>query len=526
MKMQSLPVELLNAVLSQLDASSRLQVFRTSKLLATALLRICPRIKLTYPTPHDIIGQHLRELAPFLTEVLRSRQQPKLNLTLQPVAVPTDAMWDYWSAEPAAAVVADAARLVAMMLKAVPLCGAVDSLAISWHYDLDFPWEPEFSAALAASFPSLTSLTLQKCSMSIGHLANAINPLLLPRLLHLDLVYASITQQGLPGRSPFIGSRLQTLSLYGIFDVHQFLSGLLPLPATLTQLEVTDVYEEPWDWVRLAAAVSSLTQLQQLRLTDAYRAWHKGGPGPMALLSALAHLPSLHTLVMDEIVVGQEQLDALLALTQITSLEVPAFSGLTSSRASADCSWRQLKAHTMDWVTAAYLPLHSLTHPLWLHRLVGDVKEPSIEVLAAAELNLCERNKAGLVLDDNITLSKATVDMLTEQYLSHSRHTAQQLTHPTMASSSSFEGHITPGWQGSSTGQGGQQGSAAGGHALMQRVGRCVKAVRIRWQGPGAKLMSTANRQALPVLFPFALLPDISRTLHGCVPSLLPHTAS
>ncbi|KAJ9532573.1 hypothetical protein QJQ45_010686 [Haematococcus lacustris] len=526
MKMQSLPVELLNAVLSQLDASSRLQVFRTSKLLATALLRICPRIKLTYPTPHDFIGQHLRELAPFLTEVLRSRQQPKLHLTLQPVAVPTDAMWDYWRAEPAAAVVADAARLVAMMLKAVPLCGAVDSLTISWHYDLDFPWEPEFSAALAASFPSLTSLTLQKCSMSIGHLANAINPLLLPRLLHLDLEYASITHEGQPGSSPFIGSRLHTLSLYGIFDVHQFLSGLLPLPATLTQLEVTDVTEEQWDWVRLAAAVSSLTELQQLRLTDENKGLYESGPGPMALLSALAHLPSLHTLVMDDYVVGQEQLDALLALTQITRLEVYGFSGLTSSRASAACSWRQLKAHTMDWVTAAYLPLHSLTHPLWLHRLVGDVKEPSIEVLAAAELNLCERNKAGLVLDDNITLSKATVDMLTEQYLSHSRHTAQQLTHPTMASSSSFEGHITPGGQGSSTGQGGQQGSAAGGHALMQRVGRSVKAVRIRWQGPGAKLMSTANRQALPVLFPFALLPYMSRTPHGWVPSLLPHTAS
>ncbi|KAJ9532163.1 hypothetical protein QJQ45_003926 [Haematococcus lacustris] len=502
--LHGMPPELLDAVLRQLDASSRRQVFRTSKLLATALLRVVPRIKLRYPTQHDIMGQHLRELAPFLTEVLRSRQQPKLNLTLQPVAVPTDAMWDYWSAEPAAAVVADAARLVAMMLKAVPLCGAVDSLAISWHYDLDFPWEPEFSAALAASFPSLTSLTLQKCSMSIGHLANAINPLLLPRLLHLDLVYASITQQGLPGRSPFIGSRLQTLSLYGIFDVHQFLSGLLPLPATLTQLEVTDVYEEPWDWVRLAAAVSSLTQLQQLRLTDAYRAWHKGGPGPMALLSALAHLPSLHTLEVDEYLVGQDQLDALLALTQITRLELFEFTCLTSSRASAACSWRQLDVKILDWVTATFLPLHSLTHPLHLTRLVGDIEEPSVEVPAAAELNLCERNKAGLARNVSLCLSKATVELLTEQYLTHSCRAAQQPPHPSVPSSSSPEGHITPGGPGSSTGQGGQQGSAAEAQPLMQRLGRHVKELRITTQGEA--LLSPANQQALPVLFPSAAI--------------------
>ncbi|KAJ9532565.1 hypothetical protein QJQ45_010694 [Haematococcus lacustris] len=514
--LQGLPVEVLDAVLSQLDESSRLQVFRTSKLLATALLRVLAWIKLTYPTPHDFLGPPIRELAPFLTEVLRSRQQPKLHLTLQPVAVPTDAMWEYWRAEPAAAVVADAASLVAMMLKAVPLCGAVDSLAISWHYDFDLPWEPEFSTALAASFPSLTSLTLQKCSMSIGHLANAINPLLLPRLLHLDLEYASITHEGQPGSSPFIGSRLQELCLHGVDEGaggREFLYGLLPLPPTLTQLEVINAYEEPWDWVRLAAAVSSLTQLQQLRLTDESRGWYKGGPG-LSLLPALAHLPSLHTLVVDELVVGQEQLDALLALTQITSLQVAAFSGLTSSRASAACSWRQLEVHTMDWVTAAYLPLHSLTHPLHLTQLVGymmegveegDIEEPSIEVLAQVQPNLCERNKAGLVLEWPLCLSKASVDLLTERYLSHSRRTAQQPPHPTVASSSSPEGHITPGGPGSSRGQGVQQGgSAAGAQPLMQRLGHYVEAVRITGQGLSEECLSSDNRQALAVLFPKA----------------------
>ncbi|KAJ9505855.1 hypothetical protein QJQ45_026719, partial [Haematococcus lacustris] len=509
--LHGLPPELLDAVLRQLDASSRRQVFRTSKLLATALLRVVPRIKLRYPTQHDIMGQHLRELAPFLTEVLQKRQHPKLRLTLEPASSLTDAIQRRGEAEPAAAA-ADAACLTAWTLGAVPLCGAVDCLTISWYGHLVLPWEPAFSTALAASFPSLTSLTFYEGRMSIGHLANAINPLLLSKLVHLDINGITITHKGQLGRSPFIGSRLQTLSLQDVVEVdgeRELLFGLLPLPPTLTQLAVSGSLADRWDWVRIAAAVSSLTQLQQLRLTDGKKFWYKGGPGPMALLSALAHLPSLHTLEVDEYLVGQDQLDALLALTQITRLELFEFTCLTSSRASAACSWRQLDVKILDWVTAAFLPLHSLTHPLRLQQLhltqlVGDIEEPSVEVLAAAELNLCERNKAGLARNVSFCLSKANVDLLTEQYLSHSCRAAQQPTHPTVASSSSPEGHITPGGQGSSIGQGGQQGSAAGAHPLMQRLGRNVKAVRIKEQGQSKDCLSSANQQALGVLFPNA----------------------
>ncbi|KAJ9532909.1 hypothetical protein QJQ45_011003 [Haematococcus lacustris] len=511
--LQGLPAELLDAILSQLDARSRLQVFRTSKILTTALLRVLPSIQLTYPTQHDIIGQNLRELAPFLTEVLQNRQQPKLHLTLQPASCHTDAVWE-----------TDAARLVAWMLGAVPLCGAVDSLTISWDRHSNLPWEPAFSAALASSFPSLTSLTLEQCIVSIDHLAKAIShPLLSPRLLHLDLKRVHITHEGQYGRSPFIGSRLQELFLHDVFDVHhhaepEFLYGLLPLPPTLTQLEVKGSYGDHWDWVRVTAAVSSLTQLQQLRLFDDEIEFNGSRPDFMALLLALAHLPSLHTLQMSEDVVGQEQLDALLALTQITHLSIMKFSGLTSSRASAACSWRQLEVNWMDWDSAAYLPLHSLTHPLHL-TLVEDIEKTSIEVLAAAELNMCERNKAGLVLDGNLWLRKATVDLLTEQYLSHSRPAAQQPPHPTVASSSSNsgpstslassspEGHIMAGGSGSSIGQGGQQGvlAAAGGQALMQRLGCYVKELHIRMR-QGEESLSSDAKQALAVLFPDAVI--------------------
>ncbi|KAJ9532584.1 hypothetical protein QJQ45_010681 [Haematococcus lacustris] len=377
-------------------------------------------------------------------------------------------------------------------------------------------------------------------------MANAINhPLLLPRLLHLDLPVCKVSHQGELGSPPFTGSRLQKLSLRSWVEVDgedEFLSGLLPLPPTLTQLEVQGSHAHQWDWARMAEIVSSLTQLQQLRLFDEWSEGCTTWSGYMALLPALAHLPSLQTLEMDDAAVGQEELDAFLALTQITSLKFSEFYGLTSSRASTPCSWRQLEVHRMDWVTAAFLPLHSLTHPLHLDQLVGnmmedfalgnmmeafglgnmmeDIEEPSIELLAAAELNLCESNKAGLVLDDCMFLSKATLDLLTEQYLTHSRHTAQQPTHPSVASSSSYtgpstslasssspEGHITPGVQGSSSGVGGQQGVlAAGGQVLMQRLSHCVKAVYIRVPGPGEKHMSQANQQALAVLFPTAYI--------------------
>ncbi|KAJ9532554.1 hypothetical protein QJQ45_010640 [Haematococcus lacustris] len=515
--LQGLPEELLDVVLRQLDASSRLHVFRTSKLLATALLRVAPRIQLTYPTQHDIQRDNLRKLAPFLTEVLRNRQQPKLHLTLQLADDLDKAMLRRTRQR---------ASLVARMLGAVPLCGAVDCLAIGWREDLDLPWKPVFSAALAASFPSLTSLTFrQDGRMRIGNLATVINhPLLLPRLLHLDLEDTDITAD--PGRSPFIGSRLQELSLSGwvkLDEGRQYLSALLPLPPHLTQLTVTGLVS--WDsmewehcWNTLAEAVSSLTQLQRLKLCDEYkesREEEESGPGPMALLQALAHLPSLHTLLLDDFVVGQEQLTALLALTQITRLEVYGFSGLTSSHASADCNWRRLEIWDLDWVTAAYLPLHSLTHPLHLHALESYYEEPSIELLAAAELNLCERNKAGLEVED-MWLSKATTSLLTELYLSHNRCTAQQPRHPTvassshsrlsasLASSSSPEGHITPGGPGSNIGQVDQQGSPAGGQAIMQRLGCCVKLLRITVRGLGEACRFTANQEAFKVLFPTA----------------------
>ncbi|KAL6760606.1 hypothetical protein V8C86DRAFT_1076933 [Haematococcus lacustris] len=177
------------------------------------------------------------------------------------------------------------------------------------------------------------------------------------------------------------------------------------------------------------------------------------------------------------------------AATQITCLQVHSIGCLVFSRVSAACSWRQLEVEEMDWLSAAHLPLHSLTHPLHL-ALLGGMDSVGAEVLAAAELNLCERNKAGLEVED-VWLSRDSFDLLTAQHVTRNRPAAHQAPHPTVASSSS--------------GQEGSEGSAAGGQALMQRLGCCVKKVSLNTIH-GCMKLSPANVQTFGDLFPSTFL--------------------
>ncbi|KAJ9532182.1 hypothetical protein QJQ45_003913 [Haematococcus lacustris] len=236
----------------------------------------------------------------------------------------------------------------------------------------------------------------------------------------------------------------------------------------------------------LAVAVGTLTCLQSLKFDlDDLEAGDWFLP---VLVPMLASLPSLHTLLLLQEIVHGDQVDVLLAATQITHLQVYSISCLVFSRVSAACSWRQLEVEEMDWLSAAHLPLHSLTHPLQLAQL-GGVGPVGAEVLAAAELNLCERNKAGLEVED-MWLNRGSFDLLTAQYVSRSRPAAQQPPKPTVASSSS--------------GQEGSQGSAAGGQAPMQSLGRCVKRVVLCSSHGWNEVLTPANLQAFSALFPSA----------------------
>ncbi|GFH10485.1 hypothetical protein HaLaN_05806 [Haematococcus lacustris] len=112
----------------------------------------------------------------------------------------------------------------------------------------------------------------------------------------------------------------------------------------------------------------------------------------------LQHTPSIqltHPLAVDLLEVASAEINDSGFVGSLSSLAVYSIGCLVFSRVSAACSWRQLEVEEMDWLSAAHLPLHSLTHPLQLAQL-GGVGPVGAEVLAAAELNLCERHKAGL----------------------------------------------------------------------------------------------------------------------------------
>ncbi|KAJ9505852.1 hypothetical protein QJQ45_026716 [Haematococcus lacustris] len=513
-----LPDEVLGAVLRQLrDGESRLHVFRTSKRLAIALLQHTPAIELEYPLGADgyedseengtcptAFEYRTQRLAPFLTHALLARKAP-LQLSLQPAEGLLNKLKDFYEVEEdSKAVHAVAAELASNTLGALELCPAVTHLTVTFTERVGCFWQPGHTAALTAAYPSLTSLTMKDFMTTFTQLSKLLrHPALLSQLQRLDISDLYMcgwddSEAGEPRNSPFTGLRLQQLSLgVGYWDNWPHLA---PLAPHLTQLAALSLEPDS-----LAAVVHSLTNLQHLRLrmegTDASQ---------RAVLSALAQLPSLHTLELPVTDVGQVALDQLLALTQVTFLCVRRFKDIALSRATAACSWKQLELEgwDLDWVTAAHLPLHSLTHPLQVSQLVGS-EEVGVEVLAAAELNLCEYNKAGLEVED-MPLSLSCVDLLTELYLSHchlaSSNDSGPSTSTSLPSSSSPEGHMPAEEAGSGRGLGGRQGAAAGGQALLQRLGPYVNKVTITLPvltgrvNFGRPVLSPANLQALAAL--------------------------
>ncbi|GFH29399.1 hypothetical protein HaLaN_28046, partial [Haematococcus lacustris] len=115
---------------------------------------------------------------------------------------------------------------------------------------------------------------------------------------------------------------------------------------------------------------------------------------PLPNLQPLAqHLTQLH---ISTSLWAQQELDALLAATQLTSIQLHSINGLTSSRADAPCSWQRLELTASSWfiraTTAAYLPLHSLTYPLLLSTL-GFISQESTALVTAAVHNLTQTCK-------------------------------------------------------------------------------------------------------------------------------------
>ncbi|KAJ9533937.1 hypothetical protein QJQ45_027033, partial [Haematococcus lacustris] len=298
-------------------------------------------------------------LTPRVIAVLRARTG-KLALTLEQ-SLPQGSNQD--------------ANILAHILDKLGSCAAVEAVKLSssgaphHHNAVALACTPDLAQHLLDSFPGLTALSLHNYTVTCSHLAGLLpHPQLAMQLQQLDLTGTSIRlaqQPDQPGAATlatlFRGLRLKRLSL----DVgYEDMPSLQPLAQHLTQLHIGEPEAAPGD--AFTTAVGSLPLLQVLSVSDGFDCIDH-----QSLSQLLQALPLLHTLQLAETTLWcQQELDALLAATQLTSVHLEAICGLTSSRAETPCSWQRLElTDSIDCTSAAYLPLHSLTQPLVLRFL-------------------------------------------------------------------------------------------------------------------------------------------------------------
>ncbi|KAL6756337.1 hypothetical protein V8C86DRAFT_93938 [Haematococcus lacustris] len=270
---------------------------------------------------------------------------------------------------------------------------------------------PGLAQLLVASFPSLTALTIHGYSASCRDLASLLShPQLSLQLRQLDLIRSRILppQQTGPGEETqaklFQGLRLKQLRLEACMGMPD----LQPLAEHLTKLEVHSC----------PSALEALSQLALLQvLVMPHLQFHQ-----QFVSRLLPAQPRLHTLQLPAFTVeGQPQLDALLAATQLISVQLHSMEGLTSSRAGVPCSWQRLELlGPVSNTTAAYLPLHSLTQPLVLGRLYIGGDDASNPEVAAAVHNLTQACKVPVkILVLHLSLVDSPVPGAVEPGLTH-----------------------------------------------------------------------------------------------------------
>ncbi|KAJ9534480.1 hypothetical protein QJQ45_022167 [Haematococcus lacustris] len=131
---------------------------------------------------------------------------------------------------------------------------------------------------------------------------------------------------------------------------------------------------------------------------------------PDGLPGLLGALPKLNSLTLPRVwAIGQGELDAMLAATQLTGITLASVTGLQSSRADSPCNWQRLQfTKGLDVLTAAYLPFHSLTQPLVMRGLdidlwaVGDEDVDhgdEVHLVEAAIHHLTEECKVPVLTD-------------------------------------------------------------------------------------------------------------------------------
>ncbi|KAL6758404.1 hypothetical protein V8C86DRAFT_1497587 [Haematococcus lacustris] len=290
-------------------------------------------------------------------------------------------------------------RLLTEVLKKLASCAAVEACRLAFIQDPSHaPHMPlDCSRSLAQhlmdTFPGLTSLSLDKYAIPCSGLAILLShPQLSLQLQQLDLSSTTILQAKRPGpgaailETMFHASRLKQLSLSTqkmAGETEPLLPDLRPLSQHLTQLCLQQCGCVGCGLDKFIAILQPLTRLQVLTISQT--CFLEGLP------RLLRVLPHLHTLQLpDATVYGQEQLDSLLAATQLTSIQLNSLMGLTSSRADVPCSWQRLElTGDIGCSSAAHLPLQSLTQPLVLGELRTDYDNCKQVAAAAHNLTSC-----------------------------------------------------------------------------------------------------------------------------------------
>ncbi|KAL6756316.1 hypothetical protein V8C86DRAFT_93172 [Haematococcus lacustris] len=295
---------------------------------------------------------------------------------------------------------------LAQVLAKLGYCAAVEACKLSYSGPVrrgkvqTLECSPSLAEQLLSSFPGLTALSIHGFSVTCNGLAGLVShPQLALQLQQLDITGSTITQPQQPEQpgavtlaNLFGGARLKQLSL----DTRiREMPSLQPLAQHLTQLHIGQPCGKYDD--AFIAALGPLPLLQRLSVSASQpTASDCMCRSLQQLLLALPCLCSLQLPAAHCLVPGQE-LDALLAATQLSCLRLKSISWVTTSRADAPCSWQLLElTGRVTHTDLACLPLHSLTQPLLLQELcVRGITEydDKPDLVAAAVHNLTQACK-------------------------------------------------------------------------------------------------------------------------------------
>ncbi|KAJ9517076.1 hypothetical protein QJQ45_002581 [Haematococcus lacustris] len=288
----------------------------------------------------------------------------------------------------------DAGRFAIAVAKGLGVCKAVQHLSLreACPFASIQQWPLACTDDLATNYPGLTQLNLQNLTLPAPALHSLLShPQLSQRLRQLSLDQVTLVQGDSTWQDTmFNGSQLHQLSLASVHT----LPCLAPLALYLVRFSLYLHYQ-----TNVVEALATLRPPPQLRVLELDGPDRQLGLSQPGLQKLLQDLPNLQELVTPWLVVsGMQTLDTLLAATELTRLSVQAVTGVTESRARAKCSWRLLELRfgnkkniCLNWVSAAHLPLCSLTQPLSVCYMCTSLQLPpaaALEALAAAVHNM------------------------------------------------------------------------------------------------------------------------------------------